>query len=181
MCVEFILCKRGSVYVIEYSIVDDKCELTTKQSFDFGEKFDANYDRDCGMCVLSSMSESKSDNEFKSNDMNANEETYDIILFGVADLKTNFLSSLQWLSLKIVNNRSYIISIENEKTKQFQNTFVDQKIVENGRYYSFGYTKWKHYLILFGGLVDYGETKIIDSIFYFDFFEMKWHKSLKVL
>ena len=104
-------------------------------------------------------------------------ETYDVILFGSGRYGTNFLSSLEWLSLKIVNNKSYVISIDNDKTTQFQNTFVDKKIIENGCH-SFGHAKWKHYLILFGGLVG---GRDIDSIFYFDFFEMKWHKSLKVL
>ena len=64
-----------------------------------------------------------------------------------------------------------------EKTKQLQNTFVD-KTFKDCEYCAFGYTKWKHYLILFGGLL---QSTVIDSIFYFDFLEMRWHKSLKVL
>ena len=184
LCVEFILCKENSVYVIEYIIVDDECELTAKQSFHFGN--DVVYIGWCGMCVSSSMSECKCDNEFipnefKSNDDISNhkkpdEEAYDIILFGSV-AERSFLSSLQWLSLKIVNNKSYVISIDNDKTKQFQNTDKARYRFENKMYRAFGYTKWKHYLILFGGLI--GDAAI-DSIFYFDFYEMKWHKSEKV-
>ena len=74
-------------------------------------------------------------------------------------------SSLQWLSLKMENNGSYIISIDNDKTKQFQNTFVEKE-------------DWKKYIPLFR---IYQMETVFDSKFYFDFFEMKWHKSLKVL
>ena len=164
--------------------------MTLKQSFDFGYKYNVCYHDDCGMCVLSNMSEYTSDNQFISNDdilndINPDEETYDIILFGSGRYETSFLPSLEWLSLKIANNRSYIISIDNDKTKRLQNTFVDKNIIGNARYYSFGYTKWKNYLMLFGGITDDGYSennwKAIDSIFYFDFFQMKWYKSLKVL
>ena len=181
MCLEFILCKKKSVCVIEYNIVDDKCELTLKQSFEFGDEYNVYYSGDdCGMCVFDSMSERKSENEFKSKDNMSNDinsdghvQSYDIILFGHYYKK--FVSSLFWLSLKISNNKSYTISIDNDKTKKFQNTFVDNEIGYN----RFGYTKWKHYLILFGG--DIHGVGSTDSIFYFDFFQMKWYQSIKVL
>ena len=197
LCVEFILCNNTSIHVIEYNIGDDKCALTAKQIFNFGKKYDRedpmqlplaigqNYNGyNCGMCVLSNMSEYNSESEFKlnddiSNDLDHLEEEYDIILFGGFG---SFLSSLKWFSLKIVNNESYIISMDNDKTKQLQNTFVDETTNGNHKYDSFGYTKWKRYLILFGGRMDSGSNNVeaIDSIFYFDIFEMKWHKSLQV-
>ena len=168
--------------MIEYNIVDDKCELTIKQSFKFGDEYNVYYRGNrCGMCVFPSISESKSDNKFKSDDnisnnINSDGHTYDIILFGSGYGHKRFKSSLLWLSLKISNNKSYTILIDNDKTKQFQNTFVNEEI---GDYGGFGYTKWEHYLILFGG--GRGHSTKIDSIFYFDFVEMKWYNSFKVL
>ena len=184
MCVEFILCKERSIYVIEYNIVNDTCELTLKQSFSFGDEHDVRYKRSaCGMCVFRSMSQYKSDNEFKSNDnisngINSDGQAYDIILFGNGNFDIGhgtFVSSLEWLSLKISNDKSYTMLVDHEKTRQFQNTFGDKDL----NYRNFGYTKWKHYLILCGGMAD--NAGAIDSIFYFDFFEMKWYKSFQVL
>ena len=165
--------------------MNDECELKRKHAFEFQSRYTGYYDRNCGICVLNNFA---SNDELKSNDDNSNninqDKKYDIILFGSGyglDNNFNFVSSLQWLSLTINNqNRlyNYDISIDNEKTNQFQDTFVDQNIFAYRRYNSFGYTTWKNFLILFGGRV---HGKPIDSIFYFDFFEMKWHKSFKVL
>ena len=187
MCVEFVVCDRKSISIIEYYVVNDECELSCKQSFKFGDDYNEYCNGICGIYVSNENDDIFMYNEVKSNDDNSNdmnlEEKCNIILFGSYGYGGKFISSLQWLSLKIQNNenddngRSYNISIDYEKTKQFQNTFVD-KTFANRRYNSFGYTKWKHYLILFGGQVDY---EPIDSIFYFDFDDMKWHKSAKVL
>ena len=138
-------------------------------------------------------------NEFKSNSDDPDpdgvycvymdqDETYDILLFGNGRniyeddqySNRNFITSLQWLSLQIVNNNnriSYVIAIDEYKTHQFQNTFVDETF-KSCFYCKFGFIKWKHYLILFGGSVN---DKPIDSIFYFDLSQMEWHKSAKVL
>ena len=156
--------------------------MRIKQSVSLGKEYNVDYGRSyCGMlCEFGNMSEYKSDNEFKSNDnisndINSDGQTYDLILFGSYYKRCKFVSSLLWLSLRISNHESYTILVDNDKTKQFQNTFVDKEI---GFYGRFGYAKWKHYLILFGGRINSCET---DSIFYFDFFEMKWYKSYKVL
>ena len=174
--------------MVEYSIIDDECELKHNQTFEFVNNTNVDYNRDCGVCVLKNLSQNKSnaiiEHEIKSNN---DYETYDILLFGcVGDKHNNFLSSLQWLSLHIVNdkNDSYVISIDNDKTKQFQNTLFYQDVFECAQYNSFGYIKWKHYLILFGGLVrgrHEGHGRAIHSIFYFDFVQMQWHESFKVL
>ena len=198
--VEFILCKGKRVSVIQYKIVDDKCKLKQKQSFDFQTK-DFYYDGECGICVFNSLSLNDESDLFMSNevisnndnlcDMNSNQDKkYSIILFGRDSFEGydvgdgNFASSLQWLSLNIANNNnhhnSYSISIDHEKTKQFQNTFVDKDILGRDGYCSFGYTKWKRYLILFGGRVSQ-QHDFVDSIFYFDLVGMKWYKSLQVL
>lgn len=159
VCLEFIQCKETSVCVIEYNLIDDdKYQLKLIQTFDLAPK-NVNYNADCGICVVPNKSDTK----------------YDIILFGNNSYGGNFASSLQWLSLNTTNNS---ISIKNDKTKQFQKAFADAKFEINGRYRSFGYTKWRHYLILFGGIVN---DKTIDSVFYCDLPRMKWYKSLKVL
>ena len=189
-CVAFIVGKRRSISVIEYNILFDKCELEQKRFFVLELDYFVNYDGNCGICILDiGKSNHKSGDAFTSNELKLRNDNlndidqdpkYNIILFGTSYSGT-FMSSLQWLSLEFVNNndtRLYDISIDEDKTTQFQNTVVDQNIFASCRYNSFGYTKWKHYLILFGGYVD---TKSINSIFYFDFFEMKWYKSLRVL
>ena len=87
------------------------------------------------------------------------------------------------VSLHIMNdnNNSCIICIDEKQTKQFQNIFMDKNIFAHTEYQSFGYTKWKHYLLFFGGEIRSERIhKSIDSIFYFDVLQMKWHKSLKV-
>ena len=201
-CIEFIVCEGRNISIIEYNISDDECEWNHKKTFRFRDE-NVYYNVSCGICVLESQNghvhKTLEEKEFKSNvddpddieissNINYNHtKKYHIILFGNGfddvDKDHNFVSSLQWLSLDIVrdddNNISYNISIDNEKTKQFQNTFVDlDNEFGNGKYHSFGYLKWKHYLILFGGSV---KIRKIDSIFYFNFHEMKWYKSFKVL
>ena len=191
---EFIRCDERSVCVIEYKInnEDDGCELSNKQTFEFADA-SLGYDSTCGICILDDLSEYKKNDdvqdEFKSE--THHDERYHILVFGNGypkniNRKSNFVSSLQWLSLEIMNKNnndnndsiSHIFAIDVEKTKHFQNTFVD-KTFAVCEYREFGYIKWKDYLILFGGRVSGGKS--IDSIFYFDCFEMKWYQSLKVL
>ena len=190
--VEFILCYGRRVSVIKYNVVGDECELKQTQTFEIGDAYtNLDYNGNCGMCIVNSLSENASDlfmsNEVKSENDNLNgnmneDETCNIVLFGNSRCD-DFASSLQWLSLRAVNNvnndSSYDISIDTKKTKQFQKTFIDQNTIGNREYHSFGYLKWKHFLILFGGRI--GNQDVIDSIFYFDFFQMKWYKSLKVM
>ena len=190
-CIAFIICKEKNVCVVEYNIADDECDLKCKHTFKFANDVDVKYDIHCGVCVLNN--DAIMENEFKhmSNDENSNQlnqsehEKYSILLFGSGyhDSHINFLSSLQWLSLHIMNdnNNSCIVCIDEEQTKQFQNIFIDKNIFAHTEYRSFGYTKWKHYLLFFGGEIRSERIhKSIDSIFYFDFLQMKWHKSLKV-
>ena len=177
--------------------------MKCKTAFQFRDEDHVYYNEFCGICVIDNLPQNNGnvfmDNDFKSNNDNSNgvyciyvnqEEQYDIILFGNGsniydddddvEFDKNFISSLQWLSLRIVNNNQYVshvVEIDHYKTSQFQNTFIDQTF-KHHNYSKFGYTKWKHYLILFGGSVD---DATIDSIFYFDFIQMKWHKSVKVL
>lgn len=191
VCIDLIMCKGGCVSVFEYMVVNDILHLKHKQTLDFQRENvkGSHYDNDdSGMCVLGYVSENTNDHdtyidsEFKSDRLVDDiQKAYNILIFG--NQHHDFVSSLKWLSLRIVNNNnviSYNISIDIERTKQFQQTYldIDRQILPTSTYYSFGYTKWKHYLILFGGFVPrVGE---IDSIFYFDLLEMKWHKSITV-
>ena len=176
------------VSIIEYNIVGAECELNRKGLFEFGDYFAENsgekYNSSCGICVISD----------EKNKSYARCKKHNLILFGSHE--GAFVLSLQWLSLTVSNvgndndnnndtnnsSRSYHISVDEEMTKEFQHTLRDRDtdldIATYYRYNSFGYTKWKHYIILFGGLL---EKKSSDSIFYFDLLKMTWHKSLKVL
>ena len=182
---DIIVCRKNNISIFEYNVVNyDTFELQHKETFNLGSN--VKYYGDCsGICLFNDNDNDNDDYEFKiSNDesivMNKQQQRkYQIVLFGGYKSIDNY----KWLSLtinNINNNNQFIFQIDKNKTDKFQNTLHDKIKNNDYRYYSFGYTKWKHYLILFGGRVGGSINAEVNLIFYFNFIEMKWYKSKEV-
>ena len=180
-----IACKDNFVWVFEYEVVNyETFKLEHKKAFDFevdGHNELYYSSESSAMCVFKSDISSNDDinnhdvtigSEQQQQQHGEQQEKYEVLLFGGGSSRY-----CQWLSLYIDrNNLGFIIKIDKNKTDEFQNIDVDA--IEYG-YTSFGYTKWKHYLFLFGGKVGI-DSHPTHLIFYFDFIQMKWNQSLKV-
>ena len=189
---ELVICKGTIFSIFKYypNVGNETFTMEHQQTFNLKHYgINCKYDCFCGICHteldekinynsnVPITSEDEKENKIIMFDNNngSRYRKYEIVLFGNGGLgNPNFRSSLQWLSLYIDNiNNEYYIEIDTMKTNIFQNTFVDDSFTSG--YNGFGYTKWKHYLILFGGWI-FGETET-NVILCFDFYEMKWFRS----
>ena len=170
--IDIAVCYSHYFSIFEYDIVNcDTFELQHKKTLSFETDFQnsgckySNFRN--AMCLAS-----------KESLMSSQQEKYEIMVFGGTSVEY-----YKWVSLTIDNqidknknnkNSTFIVEIDDNKTEQFKS--IQNENVNVPHFEQFGYAKWKHHLILFGGKID----KPIDLIFYFDFIEMKWHQSLKV-
>lgn len=90
---------------------------------------------------------------------------------------SNFAASLKWFSCDLEND-SYKIQTEIEKSKLFQQINPNIKLGVDGILDDFGFIMYENFLIVFGG--DTNES-LLNQIFYFDFNQMEWYKSQIVL